>query len=121
MVTIVTDIQLKDGTEREWDTAMRERMAAVKKQPGWVGGQMLQPEGESSRRLIIGTWRTHEDWKSWHEDPEFDKTRKELAGLTAAPEQHAWHEVVLDVRSPKAGRSAEPKRRRETVSHRERT
>jgi len=38
MMTIVTHIQLKEGTEHEWDAVMRKRLAAAKKQPGWVGG-----------------------------------------------------------------------------------
>ena len=35
MVTIVTDVHLKEGSEQDWDAAMSERMEAAKKQPGW--------------------------------------------------------------------------------------
>ena len=38
MVTIVTRISLKEGSEPEWDAAMRERFDAARTQPGWVGG-----------------------------------------------------------------------------------
>ena len=55
MVTIVTDVQLKEGSEQDWDAAMSERMEAAKKQPGWVGGQMLEPEDDPRRRVIVGT------------------------------------------------------------------
>ena len=34
MVTVVTHVPLKGGTEREWDAVMLERMTAAKKQPG---------------------------------------------------------------------------------------
>jgi heme-degrading monooxygenase HmoA len=105
MVTIVTGIELKAGSEKEWDAAMQERMAAVKDQPGWVGGQMLRPEREPTKRLIVGTWQTRDDWKRWHEDPQFASTREELDGLTAAEEQHEWYGVVLDLR-PGKGASA---------------
>ena len=81
MVTIVTDVQLKEGSEQDWDAAMRERMEAAKKQPGWVGGQMLEPEDDPRRRVIVGTWETRDDWEKWHEDPEFAETREELEGL----------------------------------------
>ncbi len=118
MVTIMTDVHLKEGSEQDWDAAMRERMAAAKKQPGWVGGQMLEPEDDPTRRVIVGTWQTRDDWEKWHEDPEFAETREELEGLVLEPEQHEWHEVVLDVRRA-AARLAASKRespKRETRS-----
>jgi len=118
MVTIMTDIHLKEGSEQDWDAAMRERMAAAKKQPGWVGGQMLEPEDDPRRRVIVGTWQTRDDWEKWHEDPEFAETREELEGLVMEPEQHEWHEVVLDVRRsaalsavPKQGGKQAPRRK----------
>jgi heme-degrading monooxygenase HmoA len=107
MVTIVTDIHLKDGAAGDWDELMRERMAAARRQPGWVGGQLLQPTGDPQRRLIVGTWQTRDDWQAWHHDPSFEETRQELDELVSGPEQHMWHEVVLEVRKVgKAPRAA---------------
>jgi heme-degrading monooxygenase HmoA len=117
MVTIVTDVRLKEGSEQDWDAAMRERMAAAKRQPGWVGGQMLEPEDDPSRRVIVGTWQTRDDWEKWHEDPEFAGTREELEGLVMEPEEHEWHEVVLDVRKT-AARPAASQQERKPVSRR---
>ena len=75
MMTILTEVRLKRGTEGDWDAAMRERMAAARKQPGWIAGQMLKPIDEPDKRVIVGTWRTRDDWKRWHEDPRFAETR----------------------------------------------
>jgi heme-degrading monooxygenase HmoA len=98
MMTIVTTIRLKEGAQQEWDTVMRERLAAARKQPGWVGGQLLRPENQTEARIIVGTWRTKGDWEKWHGDPEFAETRQRLDGLSSEEPQHAWHEVVDDVR-----------------------
>ena len=106
MVTIVTDVHLREGAEQEWDGIMGERLAAVKKQPGWIGGQLLRPEGDALQRIIVGTWRTREDWERWHDDPEFAETRRDLDGLTVDPGRHQWHEVVMDVRSSTARAAA---------------
>ncbi|HWN93060.1 MAG TPA: antibiotic biosynthesis monooxygenase [Verrucomicrobiae bacterium] len=76
---------------------------------GLVGGQMLESEDDPRRRVIVGTWQTRDDWEKWHEDPEFAETREELEGLVMEPEQHEWHEVVLDVRRATA-RPVAPKR-----------
>src|ERR1043165_2763899 len=98
MMTIVTRITLKPGSEPEWDAAMRDRMAAAVDQPGWVGGQLLIPLDALDGRVIVGTWETRADWEAWHHAPAFQETRAKLEGLEAAPSQHAWHEVIGDIR-----------------------
>ena len=57
MVTIMTEIQVKPGSEPQWDELMRERMSTARKHSGWVGGQLLQPEGDPHRRVIVGRGR----------------------------------------------------------------
>jgi hypothetical protein len=54
MMTIVTHVHLRDGTERDWDAAMRTRLAAARKASGWVGGQLLRPADKPDRRVIVG-------------------------------------------------------------------
>jgi heme-degrading monooxygenase HmoA len=98
MVTIVTEIKLKDGAEPKWDEVMRERMVAATEQPGWIGGQLLQPENDPQRRVIVGTWRSRDDWEQWHSDPKFRETRAELDDLVRGTEQHCWHDVVVEIR-----------------------
>jgi heme-degrading monooxygenase HmoA len=99
MMTIVTYIRLKEGAEPEWDAAMRERLAAATGQSGWIGAQLLTPADSANKRVIIGTWQTRADWEAWHRDEAFAETRKRLEGLEAAPIEHWWHEVLLDVRA----------------------
>jgi heme-degrading monooxygenase HmoA len=118
MMTIVTHIQLNEGTEHEWDAVMRKRLAAAKKQPGWVGGQLLRPSDKPSRRVIVGTWRTRADWEGWHKDPRFGETRRQLEGLESGPVEHWWHEVVLDVRKAATSPPAAPKRGSKRASKR---
>lgn len=104
MVTIVTHVPLKQGTEGEWDALMAERMAAAKKQPGWVGGQLLRsPNG----RVIVGTWQTREDWAAWHKTHAFADVRDQLDAMADGPTDPGWHEVVFEVRKGKVS-SAKP-------------
>ena len=49
MMTIVTHVHLKEGAGREWDAAMRTRLSAAKKRPGWVGGQLLRQSDKPDR------------------------------------------------------------------------
>lgn len=99
MMTIVTHVTVKRGSEPEWDATMRERLSAAADRPGWVGGQLLIPLDAPDQRVIVGTWQTRADWEAWHNDPSFTQTRATLDGLEAAPSRHAWHEVIEDWRA----------------------
>src|SRR5262245_58307496 len=108
MKTIVTHVPLKPGAGRDWDAVMRKRLAAARKRPGWIGGQLLRPTDKVDRRVIVGTWRTRADWDGWHHDPTFAETRQRLDGLERSPAEHWWHDVVLDVRKTSAVPPSKP-------------
>lgn len=98
MMTIVSTVTLREGTEPDWDAAMRERLAAARRQPGWIAAQILVPLDGPATRVIVGTWDTRADWEAWHNDPAFAETRRRLAGLEVEPARDAWHEVIQVVR-----------------------
>jgi heme-degrading monooxygenase HmoA len=98
MMTIITRVILKEGSEPEWDAVMRERLDAAREQPGWIGGQIVMPVGALAERVIIGTWRTSADWEAWHAGEAFAETRARLAGLERAPGEQSWHETIVDMR-----------------------
>jgi heme-degrading monooxygenase HmoA len=97
MMTITVLVTLKQGTEPEWDTAMRQRFEAARSQEGWHGGQLCMPADRLDQRLIIGTWETRAHWEAWHNDPTFAQTRERLDGLQTKPAETRWHEVFVSV------------------------
>lgn len=99
MMTLITRVVLKEGTEPEWDATMRERLEMAKTKPGWVAGQLLMPLDSLNHRLIVGTWQTRAEWEAWHEDEGFAETRKRLEGLQQAPSETSWYEVIADARA----------------------
>ena len=98
MMTIVTRVTLREGTEPKWDAAMKERLESARNQPGWIGGQLVIPLDRLNARVIIGTWETRADWEAWHADPKFQETRRQMQGLELEASEEWWHEVVADVR-----------------------
>lgn len=98
MMTVITQVKLKQGSEPEWDAAMSERLGAARSRRGWVGGQLLIPLDGMDRRTIVGTWESRADWEAWHEDPAFVETRTQLEGLQEGTPEMAWYEVVTEVR-----------------------
>lgn len=97
MMTIITHVALKEGSEPEWDAIMRERLDAARGQPGWLGGQLLIPLAALNERLIVGTWATRADWEAWHEDEAFNETRERLSELQVEEHETTWHEVLVNL------------------------
>jgi heme-degrading monooxygenase HmoA len=99
MMTVVTTTTLRSGAEAEWDDAMRERFDSARGRQGWISGQLLTPDDESSTRVIVGTWRSREDWQNWHSDPAFLEQRETLERLEQEPSRSEWYRVVADARA----------------------
>lgn len=96
MMTVVTTTRLRPGGEAEWDAAMRARFDSARERPGWISGQLLTSDDEDSIRVIVGTWRSREDWEGWHADPAFLDQRATLERLEEEPSRVAWFRVVAD-------------------------
>lgn len=96
MVTTVSEVSLREGSEDAWDDLMRERLEAVKSRPGWISGQVLKPaEGSGTKRIVIGTWESREAWASWHHDPDFRKAREQMDQLEVGSRQQWWHQITV--------------------------
>jgi heme-degrading monooxygenase HmoA len=98
MMTVITEVKLKAGSEPEWDAAMRDRLTAARGGRGWVGGQLLMPLHEQNKRVVVGTWRSRADWQAWHEDEAFTESRARMDGLQDGDSALCWHEVVIEER-----------------------
>jgi len=94
MMTIVTHVEVKPGSEAQWDKTMHERLRAAEQRPGWIAGQLLRPVDKPHDRVIVGTWESRDAWEAWHRDPAFRETRGRLEGLEARTAQEWWHEVL---------------------------
>jgi heme-degrading monooxygenase HmoA len=95
MMTVVTHVKITEGQEPEWDAAMRDRVVAVKEQPGFVGVQLCIPLDAPDERVVIGTWETRAAWEAWHESEAFQATRKRMDRCEGERAGEWWHEVVL--------------------------
>jgi len=95
MMTVVTHIEIDEGQEPDWDAAMRERVEAAKKQPGFVSVQLCIPVEGLNERVVIGTWQTRADWEAWHESGSFSDTRERMDRCEVQRKGEWWHEVLL--------------------------
>ncbi|HUZ01251.1 MAG TPA: antibiotic biosynthesis monooxygenase family protein [Thermomicrobiaceae bacterium] len=93
MITVITETTVKPGQEQEWDRAYQARIDDARRQPGWIDAQLLIPEGEQDRRVVVGTWRERSDWEQWHLTPVFRQTRGEMNAATRDDGQVHFYEL----------------------------
>lgn len=94
MMTVITTMTIPSGTEEDWDSLISERFESAHNRPGWVSGQLLAPTHAPETRLIVGTWRSRDDWEAWHSDPAFLEQRTKLEGIGAQQDATTWYDVV---------------------------
>jgi heme-degrading monooxygenase HmoA len=99
MMTVITTMRLGPQDEEDWDSLIRQRFESAHDRPGWVSGQLLAPEDAPDTRVIVGTWRSREDWEAWHNDPAFLEQRTKLEQLDADQGSPTWYEVVAQARA----------------------
>jgi heme-degrading monooxygenase HmoA len=95
MEMVITRVAVVPGSESEWETVMRERMAAAQEADGWLAGYVVTPDEDPAGRLIVGLWRSRGDWEAWHDTDAFTDTGKRLDGLERDPGTATWHRVVF--------------------------
>jgi heme-degrading monooxygenase HmoA len=100
MMTVVSTMQLRSDSAEEWDQLIRERFRSAHHREGWISGQLLAPVNAPDTRVIIGTWRSHQDWEAWHEDPAFLSVRARLNQLQQIDHRSAWYTVIEDANLP---------------------
>jgi heme-degrading monooxygenase HmoA len=93
MMTIITESTIQPGNEAGWDEAFQERLEAAKEQPGWLATQVLIPEGDPQKRVIVGTWESREAWERWHQADPFRQTRQQLDTLDQSDGRERWFSV----------------------------
>lgn len=94
MMTVITSLSLREGSEPEWDAAMRTRLENADGRVGFLGSQLLAPLDGLSGRVVVGTWSTRSDWEAWHNDPEFLSSRQLLDQLQEGSGETKWFEVI---------------------------
>ena len=98
MMTVITHVTLREGSEPEWDAAMRDRLDSAQGREGWIGSQLLIPLDAPNERTVVGTWNTRADWEAWHADDAFLETRERMEGLQDGASDMTWYEVVAEER-----------------------
>ena len=76
---------LRPGKEALWDSTLRERVEAARSAPGWLGASVWAPADNPLQRVIVGRWRSLEDYDAWMQTETYIRTKTVLNTCQAAP------------------------------------
>lgn len=78
MIRILIDRHLKEGKKKDFLTMLKELRAVGMQQPGFISGETLGNTEDPSNILVISTWRSLKDWKTWQKSEQRIKLYKKI-------------------------------------------
>jgi heme oxygenase (mycobilin-producing) len=64
-IKVLITRKIKLGKEKELSEVVNELRSIAIRTPGYISGETLRSIEEPSLHLVISTWKSIEDWKSW--------------------------------------------------------
>jgi len=84
-VRIIIDRKVKKGKEPNFAKMLRELRAKAIPSKGYISGETLRAQDDPHNYIVITTWQTVEDWKTWEKNPDRKKIHAKIEKLMARP------------------------------------
>ncbi len=84
-VRIIIDRKVKKGKELEFAKLLRELRSKAVPSKGYISGETLRANDDPHNYVVITTWQSIDDWKSWEKNPERKKIQTRIEKLMARP------------------------------------
>jgi heme-degrading monooxygenase HmoA len=69
--------QIKEGKDKDFFELLKKLRTKAMHQPGYISGETLINTDNAQVIMVVSSWQSLEDWKSWKDNP----ARKEIDGL----------------------------------------
>jgi len=86
-VRIIIDRKVKKGKESDFAKMLRELRSKAIPSKGYISGETLRAQDDPRNYIVISTWQSLEDWKTWERQPERKKILSKIEKLMARPTQ----------------------------------
>lgn len=70
MIRVIIERILAEGLESHYEEAAREALIRTMAQPGFLSGESLCDVARPNRRIVLGSWRSRQDWEAWYHSDE---------------------------------------------------
>jgi len=86
-VRVLIDREIEPGHELKLHQLLLQLRAKAMQVKGYISGETLRALDDPNKFLVISTWSTIEDWKTWKNHPERKKLQEELNRFLRLPEK----------------------------------
>ena len=86
-VRVLIEREVEAGQEIHVHDVLMKLRAKAMQGKGYISGETLRSLEDPRKFLVISTWNSVEDWKSWESNPDRRKQQEELSRLLRHPEK----------------------------------
>jgi heme-degrading monooxygenase HmoA len=94
MIRVVIERKLSHEGDETIQHAMRDLRREAIHQPGYVSGETLRDTANPNHFLILSTWRTREEWKTWADSSRRREIEDRIGQMLTEPERITVFELV---------------------------
>ena len=84
-VRIIIDRKVKKGKEPELAKWLRELRSKAMPSKGYVSGETLRSLADPQNYVVITTWQSVDDWRTWEKNSERKKIQAKIERLMSRP------------------------------------
>ncbi len=84
-VRIIIDRKVKKGKASHFAKLLRELRSKAIPSKGYISGETLRAKEDPQNYVVISTWQSIEDWKTWEKKPERKKIQAKIEKWMARP------------------------------------
>ena len=93
-VRIIIERRIKKGKELDLAKLLLELRSRAVKQKGYITGETLRDYDDPSTHIVISTWESAEDWKTWSNRGERMEVQSKMEELLIEPSRTKIYELI---------------------------
>jgi heme-degrading monooxygenase HmoA len=90
-VKIFIKRKVQDNNSVELTLLLKRLRALALSQPGYISGETYNRIDKKDECMVIGTWRSLEDWNSWVNNPQRIEVQAEIDKLLGEETEYAMY------------------------------
>jgi len=90
-VKIFIKRKVQDANVAELTLLLNKLRALALSQPGYISGETFHRIDKKDECMVIGTWRSLEDWNSWVNNPQRIEVQAEIDKLLGEETEYAMY------------------------------
>ena len=80
---IIIERKVKPDCLADFNELSLQLRALAMRHSGYISGETLASTEDESKRLIISTWHSLDDWKEWENNPQRQEIARKMESLLA--------------------------------------